>query len=167
MRQTNLLLPHRFQTIGWILLALLFTYETAHAFIPQLQAVANGQTAKGIIDLLLLISLAFIGLSKEKVEDEFISSIRINTVTVIIWIAFTLMIVKDLLEWSWGCLSEDMREASLDMIKPVYEYGRYINLLNVGLLYIIVFRLRIWTNCLKSKKDEKQERLIDFQTERK
>lgn len=166
MRQTNILLPHRFQTIGWSLLALLFTYETAHAFIPQLHAVANGQTAKGIIDLLLLISLTFIGLSKEKVEDEFISSIRINTAMVIVWIAFALMIVKDLLEWSWGCLPEDMREANLDMIKPVYEYGRYINLLNVGLLYIIVFRLRILINNLKSKKDERQERRLDIQTER-
>ena len=166
MRQTNLLLPHRFQTIGWSLLALLFTYETAHAFIPQLHAVANGQTAKGIIDLLLLISLTFIGLSKEKVEDEFISSIRINTVTVIVWIAFALMIAKDLLEWSWGCLPEDMRETGLDMIKPVYEYGRYINLLNVGLLYIIVFRLRILINNLKSKKDERQEQRLDIQTER-
>ena len=166
MRQTNLLLPHWFQTIGWSLLALLFTYETAHAFIPQLHAVANGQTAKGIIDLLLLISLTFIGLSKEKVEDEFISSIRINTVTVIVWIAFALMIVKDLLEWSWECLPEDMREAGLDMIKPVYEYGRYINLLNVGLLYIIVLRLRILINNLKSKKDERQEQRLDIQTER-
>ena len=166
MRQTTLLLPHRFQTIGWSLLALLFAYESAHAFIPQLHAVANGQTAKGIIDLLLLISLTFIGLSKEKVEDEFISSIRINTVTVIIWVAFALMIVKDLLEWSWGCLPEDKREASLRMIKPVYEYGRYINLLNVGLLYIIVFRLRILINNLKSKKDERQEQRLDIQTER-
>ena len=166
MERTSLLLPHRFQTIGWSLLALLFTYETAHAFIPQLHAVANGQTAKGIIDLLLLISLTFIGLSKEKVEDEFISSIRINTVTAIIWIAFALMIVKDLLEWSWGCLPKDMREASLDMIKPVYEYGRYINLLNVGLLYIIVLRLRILINNLKSKKDERQEQRLDIQTER-
>ena len=166
MRKTSLLLPHRFQTIGWSLLALLFTYETAHAFIPQLHAVANGQTAKDIIDLLLLTTLTLIGLSKEKVEDEFISSIRTNTVTVIIWIAFALMIVKDLLEWSWGCLPEDKREDNLEIIKPVYEYGRYINLLNVGLLYIIVFRLRILINNLKSKKDENQEQRPDIQTER-
>lgn len=166
MRQTTLLLPHRFQTIGWSLLALLFTYETAHAFIPQLHAVANGQTAKGIIDLLLLTSLTLIGLSKEKVEDEFISSIRGNTVSVILWTAFALMIVKDLAEWSWGCLPEDKREASLEIIKPVYEYGRYVNLFNVGLLYIIVFRLRILINNLKSKKDESQGQRLDIQTEK-
>jgi len=166
MRQTSLLLPHRFQTIGWSLLALLFIYETAHAFIPQIHGMANSQTAKDFIDLLLLIALVFIGLSKEKVEDEFISSIRGNTVTVILWTAFALMIVKDLAEWSWGCLPEDKREASLEIIKPVYEYGRYVNLFNVGLLYIIVFRFRILINNLKSKKDESQGQRLDIQTER-
>ena len=152
MKHTLLLLPHRFQTIGWSLLALLFVYETAHAFIPWLHGMGNGQTAKDIINLLLLIAFVFIGLSKEKVEDEFISSIRGNTITGILWIAFALMIVKDLIEWSWGCLPDIKRETSLGMIKPVYEYGRYINLFNVGLLYIIVFRIRIWANNLKSSE---------------
>jgi len=135
-------------------LALLFVCETLPEFFPSLKAVKNGFAMIMAENVAMTLTLVLIGLSREKIEDEFISDLRSSTLTAIIWIAFCLMAIKDVTTAVWSGLPQDNRDASLEIIKPFYEYGRYINLFNVGLLYIIVFRIRIWITCLISRGND-------------
>lgn len=120
---SNYLFPHRYKRIGWWLFiptALLGLFTLITDFEPNFLtmrvpaiiseplfektktfSLVENNILNEILGILLIISLLFIAFSKEKVEDEFISKIRLEALVWAVYInygilLFALLFVFDL-----------------------------------------------------------------------
>lgn len=112
---SNLLLPHSFRRIGWILLipatilgimVVFFDYESPHLNCKVL-ALLSGQLGENqwkffniiennltneIAAILFIVAAWFVAFSKEKVEDEYISKIRLDALLWATYISYAFLI---------------------------------------------------------------------------
>ena len=97
MQNKSILMPHTCQKIGWWLLLLMVVLEVTKVvlfyFIKDIDVA--WYMAKSS-HLLLLISLFFICFSKEKVEDEMISALRLKAIGITGYIFFILFLILSL-----------------------------------------------------------------------
>ena len=89
------LLPHRFKMIGWVIFVPVFTYWLLN-INTQLFSLFKIEPNLTILIATLLISLIFIAFSKQKQEDEFVSSLRLNSWLWAAWINSALLLLADL-----------------------------------------------------------------------
>lgn len=113
--QTKLLLPRKFKNIGWIIVALTLPlgiwilwsgYEfgwvnvkfyilfpsSLYKTISRSQLLTVNLT-RTIVGVLFIIGSLMVGFSKEKIEDEYIASIRMNALVWAVFVNYSLLIV--------------------------------------------------------------------------
>lgn len=113
--KTNYLLPNKFKKIGWIifipsaiigLATLIFEYEPAFLnfnvpaiFIDelfgkiQLFGMVENNILNEILGILVIISSLLVAFSKEKIEDEYISKIRLESLVWAVYINYGILLV--------------------------------------------------------------------------
>ena len=126
-------MPHVCQKIGWWLLLLtvlvgvskiVITYTTHNINVAWYMAKASY--------ILLIISLLLITLSKEKVEDEMISGIRLKALGITSYVFFVLLLILGLIMDFCEMLSPYLGELLL-IVLPFLTAGLYF-LLFKGML---------------------------------
>ena len=133
MKNKSILMPHVCQKIGWWLLLLtvlvgvskiVITYTTHNINVAWYMAKASY--------ILLIISLLLITLSKEKVEDEMISGIRLKALGITSYVFFVLLLILGLIMDFCEMLSPYLGELLL-IVLPFLTAGLYF-LLFKGML---------------------------------
>lgn len=119
----TLLFPHRFQKVGWVIFALaaalgIYICVTGFDSTPTMNNIAIiGITVGGILATC----------SKEKIEDEMISHIRLNSLLVALYINYAVLIVASLLVYD------------LDFLQVmIYQ------MFTILLVFMVVFRYKVW-----------------------
>ncbi len=119
----TLLFPHRFQKVGWVIFAL--------AAALGVYICVTGFEASPAMNNIALIGIVVGGLlatcSREKVEDEMISHIRLNSLLIALYINYALLIVSALVTYD------------LDFLQVmIYQ------MFTILLIFMVVFRYRVW-----------------------
>ena len=98
MKNKSILMPHVCQKIGWWLLLLTVLFGVSKIVITHTTHSINvaWYLAKASY-ILLIISLLLITLSKEKVEDEMISGIRLKALGITSYVFFVLLLILGLI----------------------------------------------------------------------
>ena len=145
MNTKSILMPHICHKIGWwtLLLTVMITLVKTillYFFGGEIMDVA-GYMAR-ISHLILIISLSLICLSREKIEDEMISGLRLKAVGYTAWFFFIFTLVVSLL----------LMVQPVDSDITLYLSELFLICLPVGLagLYLVIFKVMLW----KSKKQE-------------
>ena len=145
MNTKSILMPHICHKIGWwtLLLTVMITLVKTillYFFGGEIMDLA-GYMAR-ISHLILIISLSLICLSKEKIEDEMISGLRLKAVGYTAWFFFIFTLVVSLLLM--------VQPVDSDITLSLSEL--FLICLPVGLagLYLVIFKVMLW----KSKKQE-------------
>lgn len=97
------LLPHAFQTAGWLLLlaslvaaAAALIFDIPAGALPDGAATADAAKAQPLTRVILAavyLSLLLIACSREKVEDEMVSAMRLHALATVAYAAFALFTV--------------------------------------------------------------------------
>lgn len=149
MKNKSILMPHVCQKIGWCLLLLLIVIHITKRILygADCYSIELARTIAHIEHITLIISLFFICLSKETVEDEMISSLRLRALGYTAYVVFLFFLVTSIF---LECLS-DYRLGS-DMTNP-YLCELLLLVLPILLsgLYYPIFRWMLW----RSRKEEK------------
>ncbi len=145
MNTKSILMSHICHKIGWwtLLLTVMITLVKTillYFFGGEIMDVA-GYMAR-ISHLILIISLSLICLSREKIEDEMISGLRLKAVGYTAWFFFIFTLVVSLL----------LMVQPVDSDITLYLSELFLICLPVGLagLYLVIFKVMLW----KSKKLE-------------
>lgn len=145
MNTKSILMSHICHKIGWwtLLLTVMITLVKTillYFFCGEIMDVA-GYMAR-ISHLILIISLSLICLSREKIEDEMISGLRLKAVGYTAWFFFIFTLVVSLL----------LMVQPVDSDITLYLSELFLICLPVGLagLYLVIFKVMLW----KSKKLE-------------
>lgn len=117
---TKILLHHRFQKIGWILLlpfGLLLFASNYLSFELSWLTVQIGESSEGVFDFFeknnftlefaligVFISLFLIAFSREKEEDEYIQKLRLDSLLVAFYANTFILILGTLLFYGFGYL---------------------------------------------------------------
>ena len=162
METSKILLPYKFKLVGWcILIPALILGIVSYAGVDidfsiddirqlfHLPAIHNNQPFSlssfsydsgifiTIIGILLIIGGIFVGFSKNKCEDEFITKIRLESLTLAVYINYLMLIVCFICFWGLEFLA-------------ILQF----NLFTTLLVFIICFYIRLAIN-KRSLKNEK------------
>lgn len=151
MYKKSFLFPHCCQQIGWwLILTCLILAVTFLCVIENTSDSFNtARVLQASIFVLSSIGLMLLCLSKEKIEDEYISYLRTRIVTWIIVYVFVVSAVRSILLFI------------LSWFAPVSGQGWIFTIMSVaitnpillGIVYIIIFKLSIWFYNRKSNED--------------
>ena len=149
MKHKDLLLPYSCQKAGWIIAIAIPVLFILYALISggnkALVTERNLHYLIGILALLLFVAIFLICASREKDEDEMISSIRRQTLSIFIYMLFFLYFLAGIF-------------FSLDIgLNIVKEYqgevlgNTIIRITLFAIVYELVFKIRLWLNRRESK----------------
>lgn len=159
MKRKKILLPHKFQIIGWsmfsaavvLLLFIIFRYEWSasheNTFLPIVDQYSRYFTF--LILVLAYSSAFFVAFSEEKQEDELVREIRFSSVTLVAAILFAMLVLWSIL----AALSHVFRLDFLTNRSYIIMYW-VSNILFAFFLYVIVFRVRLFILKRRSKNEE-------------
>ena len=138
----NLLLPHRCKHLASILLIVALTF----ILIMALRPVEEERTDTWLLSAatIAMIALPIIALSRERIEDEYISSLRGQTLVAVIYLLLIPFFYVGTLILTLG---EIVRiKAWTDWLSnPVF----------ICAVYVIIFNLRLWRlRCRTPEADE-------------
>lgn len=151
MYKKSFLFPHYCQKIGWCLL--LTCLILAVTFFCVLDNSANSfntlRVLQGLIIILSSVGIMLLCLSKEKLEDEYISYLRTRIAVWIIVYVFVVSAVRIIMSWT------------LPLFLSVHTQGLIMTIISVaitnpillGIVYLIIFKLSIWFYNRKSQED--------------
>ena len=155
MKTKHYLLPHRWQTAGWILLAVVFVVVNL-LFGFDVWSVMDEAAFKLLIAAVYVIigvSLLMIAFSEERQEDEFIRSLRGRSLAAAACVAFVLSVI-------WFCVSGinlmyfPMHEADDTKRWVFYMVDNYLSVLPMFFLYIVIFKVSLWINRRRCRHEE-------------
>ena len=149
MKHKDLLLPYSCQKAGWIIAIAIPVLFILYALISggnkALVTERNLHYLIGILALLLFVAIFLICASREKDEDEMISSIRRQTLSIFIYMLFFLYFLAGIF-------------FSLDIgLNIVKEYqgevlgNTIIRITLFAIVYELVFKIRLWISRRESK----------------
>ena len=149
MKHKDLLLPYSCQKAGWIIAIAIPVLFILYALISggnkALVTERNLHYLFGILAMLFFVAVFLICASREKDEDEMISSIRRQTLSIFIYILFFLYFLAGLF-------------FSLDIgLHFVKDYqgevlgNTIIRITLFAIIYELVFKIRLWLNRRESK----------------
>ena len=121
-----LFLTDRIQDIFIVNVFSIFSYEWVGTKIPGFRWIENG-LGDEIFTLIIIISGIVNSFSKEKIEDELISRIRLESLSLSLFISFGLIIVSTFLVFSIN-----------------YMYVLVFNLFLIILLFNLIFKFRLF-----------------------
>lgn len=151
MTTCNFLLPRKCQTIGWLLLAglpvffglTLLVFNQWH-WLEQ----DKSRFATVILYLMLLAGIFLIAFSREKDEDEMVRDIRISSIAIAAYIQMTLYIVVSVI----FAFNHGFRFITTGW--PFYYYNILSSAFITFILYIIIFKSRLWKIRHECKKEK-------------
>ena len=133
----NLLLPHAFKKIGWVLflptllLGLLMAVDGFNGFPSFLRSGPYSESAariwNNIVLVGILLGVLFICCSRERVEDELIGRIRLNALLAALYATFGLTLITALVLYDFEFL-----------------YFMIFNLCLLPVLFLIIEQLLLW-----------------------
>ena len=149
MKHKDLLLPYSCQKAGWIIAIAIPVLFILYALISggnkALVTERNLHYLFGILAMLFFVAVFLICASREKDEDEMISSIRRQTLSIFIYVLFFLYFLAGLF-------------FSLDIgLHFVKDYqgevlgNTIIRITLFAIIYELVFKIRLWLNRRESK----------------
>jgi len=149
MKHKDLLLPYSCQKAGWIIAIAIPVLFIMYALISggnkALVTERNLHYLIGILAMLFFVAVFLICASREKDEDEMISSIRRQTLSIFIYMLFFLYFLAGIF-------------FSLDIgLNIVKEYqgevlgNTIIRITLFAIVYELVFKIRLWLNRRESK----------------
>ena len=121
-----LFLTDRIQDIFIVNVFSIFSYEWVGTKIPGFRLIENG-LGDEVFTLLIIISGIVNSFSSEKIEDELISRIRLESLSLSLFISFGLIIVSTFLVFSIN-----------------YMYVLVFNLFLIILLFNLIFKFRLF-----------------------
>lgn len=122
----TLLFPHRFQKVGWVIFALAAALGV-YLCITDFEGFGGSYTMTNIAIIGIAIGGILATCSKEKIEDEMISHIRLNSLLVALYINYAVLIVASLLVYD------------LDFLQVmIYQ------MFTILLVFMVVFRCQVW-----------------------
>jgi hypothetical protein len=139
MDRKHYLLPHSFQRIGWaLLIACPILFGFSLLLFNELKLIPQSYSQFGTLVLYLAaaFSALFVGLSKEKQEDEFIQAIRLRSIAQTAYICFVLMILSAIIV--------DIRAAFRLSTVALPFYRMFNSLIFAFFVYIAIFRFRLF-----------------------
>ena len=107
-------------------------------FFAWLSETYNTPWVRTALNIIGLLSLAFITFSREKVEDEMMDRLRLSTIGAVAAAYLILYIVVSIV-WSL-CMTDGLRDY---IVANGYEFGFYLRAEQLWLLYVIIFKLRV------------------------
>ena len=149
MKHKDLLLPYSCQKAGWIIAiaipVLFILYALLSGGNKALVTERNLHYLFGILAMLFFVAVFLICASREKDEDEMISSIRRQTLSIFIYMLFFLYFLAGIF-------------FSLDIgLNIVKEYqgevlgNTIIRITLFAIVYELVFKIRLWISRRESK----------------
>ena len=149
MKHKDLLLPYSCQKAGWIIAIAIPVLFILYALISggnkALVTERNLHYLFGILAMLFFVAVFLICASREKDEDEMISSIRRQTLSIFIYMLFFLYFLAGIF-------------FSLDIgLNIVKEYqgevlgNTIIRITLFAIVYELFFKIRLWLNRRESK----------------
>ena len=149
MKHKDLLLPYSCQKAGWIIAIAIPVLFILYALISggnkALVTERNLHYLIGILAMLFFVAVFLICASREKDEDEMISSIRRQTLSIFIYMLFFLYFLAGIF-------------FSLDIgLHFVKDYqgevlgNTIIRITLFAIIYELVFKIRLWLNRRESK----------------
>ena len=146
MNNRSILMPHTCQKVGWCLLILSVIAVFAKALFVHDIDVA-WYIAKST-HITLIISFFLICLSKEKVEDEMISSYRLKAVGITAYVYFVLFLILSLiLELKPGFIFSNIPD-SIDLY-----FSEFFLIILPPLLFVVYYEIFKWM-LWKSQKQQ-------------
>ncbi|WBX76035.1 hypothetical protein PG911_15525 [Tenacibaculum ovolyticum] len=143
------LFPNKYKRIGWLILIpsiiiglIVFTQEYEPIFLDfNVPAVFIGQTFEGesfiriiknnilneILMVLIIMSSLFVAFSKEKIEDEYISKIRLESLVWAVYVNYGVLLLS-----------------SLFIFDISFLFIMVFNMFTVLIFFIIRFNLQIY-----------------------
>ncbi len=125
--KTNLLLPHSFRMVGWIMLALMvvpglmivfgnfelsfldmdvFTvYDSGFPGINTYFSMTDNNLTNEVVGILFLLGAVFVAFSKEKMEDEFIAKIRLDSLLWAVYLNYAILLFCFLFFYGFGFMA--------------------------------------------------------------
>ena len=130
-----MLFPHSFQKWGWCIFAVGMIFGT-YAFVTDYDTgyLVNNIAIIGTVSGAILATC-----SREKIEDEMVRQVRLNSLLVALYVNYAVLIVCSLLVYDLDFL-----------LVMVY------NMFTILLIFMVVFRYRMW-RLNKETKDEEQD----------
>ena len=130
----TLLFPHSFQKWGWCILAVGIAFGI-YAMVTDYgtSGLVNNVAIIGTISGAILVTC-----SREKIEDEMVRQLRLNSLLVALYINYAVLIVCSLFVYG------------LDFL-----YVMIYNMFTMLIIFMAVFRYRMW-QFNKEVKDEEQ-----------
>ena len=139
----ELLLPHSFKKIGWVILIptlgvlmLIDGFNGYPTYLMPAQGTAcyetlcsatTGRALNNIALVGICIGGIFVACSRERIEDEMISRIRLNALLTALYVNYALLIATALCTYDLSFL-----------------YVMIYNLLTMLLIFLAVFRWKLW-----------------------
>lgn len=141
----ELLLPHSFKKIGWViliptlLLGVLMLIDGFNGYPTYLmpakgtacyETLCSATTGRALNNIALVgicIGGIFVACSRERIEDEMISRIRLNALLTALYVNYALLIATALCTYDLSFL-----------------YVMIYNLLTMLLIFLAVFRWKLW-----------------------
>ena len=131
----TLLFPHGFQKWGWCIFAL----GVITGIYTLVSDYGTGSLVNNIAIIGTVLGAMLVTCSREKIEDEMVRQLRLNSLLVALYINYAVLIVCSLFVYG------------LDFL-----YVMIYNMFTILLIFMAVFRYRMW--CLnKEMKDEEHD----------
>ena len=137
----KLLFPHWVQKVAiWVCFALLamlfYVFYTMTSDVEG--SVFSSRAQVSVVAILFYSSIFCCIFSREKREDEFISSMRLRAVAIVAFIAFLSVIVMNIVHVS---LPTEKYDAFREWRKESFWNGNWI--MDFAILYFLIFKLSI------------------------
>ena len=130
----TLLFPYSFKKWGWCILAVGIAFGIYAMVADCGSSLVNNIAIIGTISGAILATC-----SREKIEDEMVRQLRLNSLLVALYINYAVLIVCSLFVYG------------LDFL-----YVMIYNMFTILLIFMVVFRYRMW-RLNKEMKDEEQD----------
>ena len=127
----TLLFPYSFKKWGWLVLVVGVAFGIYAMVADYGSSLVNNIAIIGTVSGAILVTC-----SREKIEDEMVRQIRLNSLLVALYINYAVLIVCSLFVYS------------LDFL-----YVMMYNMFTILLIFMVVFRYRMW-RLNKVMKDE-------------
>lgn len=149
MKSKSYLFPNHFQKLGWglFIFSFIFLLLSMYAFNSlKLFSQNDSHYATFFLYLILLFSALFVAFSKEKIEDELIQHIRYSSVVITGYVGFSIYAMY-LLIYAFN--------QSFDFFPQTFlRYFKLVNPVTLFVLYILVFRVRIFVSKREVNNEE-------------
>lgn len=148
------MLPHYFQKIGFAVFFLMLAgvlggmvcywcgafrpESSSWPFFARLFETYNTPWVRTALNIIGLLSLAFITFSRERVEDEMMDRLRLSTIGAVA-AAYLILYITVSIVWSL-CMTDGLMNY---IAANGYEFGFYLRAEQLWLLYVIIFKLRV------------------------